>query len=186
VKIERGERFGVVTDHLGTPRMMADETGALAWKAQLDVYGVAQNDVALTGCPWRWPGQYEDAETGLSYNRFRYYDPDAGRYVSQDPIGLDGGLALYPYVQDPLRFIDPFGLAGCGPKEAQNKVRRGQGPRGIHRIDSPKVKGEQWHAHLGPGEGSDAVNLDGTWKHGDGKGLTSAIRGFLVEHGWNL
>ena len=109
-KMEGEKRYGVVTDHLGTPRMMADEAGALAWKAQLDVYGVAQNDVALTGCPWRWPGQYEDEETGLFYNRFRYYDPEAGRYVSQDPIGLDrwartstGTSSIRPQGSDPLR-----------------------------------------------------------------------------------
>ena len=114
-KIEGDRRFGVVTDHLGTPRMMADEAGALAWKAQLDVYGVAQNDVALTMCPWRWPGQYEDEETGLFYNRFRYYDPEAGRYLSPDPIGLDGGLRFYEYVADILVWTDPFGLARCGP-----------------------------------------------------------------------
>ncbi len=109
-KVEGERRFGVVTDHLGTPRMMADEAGALAWKAQLDVYGVARSDVALTGCPWRWPGQYEDKETGLYYNRFRYYDPEADRYVSQDPIGLLGGLNASAYVVDPLRSADPFGL----------------------------------------------------------------------------
>ena len=111
-KIEGDRRYGVVTDHLGTPRVMADEAGALAWKAQLDVYGVAQTDVELTRCPWRWPGQYEDEETGLYYNRFRYYDPAAGRYVSQDPIRLRGGLGLYGYVEDPLTWRDPLGLAG--------------------------------------------------------------------------
>ena len=116
-----GKRFGVVTDHLGAPRMMADEAGALAWKAQLDVYGVAQNDVAKTSCPWRWPGQYEDEETGLYYNRFRYYDPAAGRYVSQDPIGLDGGLGLYGYVDDPLAWLDPYGLAGCDKATRQTR-----------------------------------------------------------------
>jgi RHS repeat-associated protein len=114
-KEEGGERYGVVVDHLGTPRMMADEAGALAWRAQLDVYGVAQNDVAATSCSWRWPGQYEDEETGLYYNRFRYYDPDAGRYACQDPIRLLGGLALYAYVGDPLGWLDPFGLSKCGP-----------------------------------------------------------------------
>jgi RHS repeat-associated protein len=109
-KEEGGERFGVVADHLGTPRMIADEAGALAWKAQLDVFGVARVDAARTACPWRWPGQYEDAETGLYYNRFRYYDPEAGRYVSQDPIGLAGGLALYGYVVDSVLRTDPLGL----------------------------------------------------------------------------
>ena len=84
-KIDGEKRFGVVTDHLGTPRMMADEAGALAWKAQLDVFGVAQVDVQETACPWRWPGQYEDEETGLYYNRFRYYDPDGGAVHQPGP-----------------------------------------------------------------------------------------------------
>ena len=58
--------------------------------------------------------QYEDVETGLYYNRFRYFDPEVGGYVSQDPIGLAGGLQLYGYVNDPLRWIDPWGLEPTG------------------------------------------------------------------------
>jgi RHS repeat-associated protein len=54
-------------------------------------------------CPFRYQGQYEDVETGLYYNRFRYYDPEAGQYISPDPLGLAGGPALYAYVSDPLR-----------------------------------------------------------------------------------
>ena len=63
-----------------------------------------------TDNPWRFPGQYEDAETGLYYNRFRYYDPELGRYLSEDPIGLLGTLALYSYVYDPATWLDPWGL----------------------------------------------------------------------------
>ena len=130
-KIEGARRYGVVTDHLGTPQMMADEAGALAWKAQLDVYGAARAEVSKTSCPWRWPGQYEDEETGLYYNRFRYYDPEAGRYLAQDPIRLKGGLALYGYVHDPLGWIDPFGLTECGwsnkrVKDAAAAMERGE------------------------------------------------------------
>lgn len=86
---------------------------------------MATTDVAKTGCPWRWPGQYEDEETGLFYNRFRYYDPGAGRYVSQDPIGLTGGVLLYGYVADPFAWVDPFGLSGdCGGKRfGESKLR---------------------------------------------------------------
>ncbi|MDU3818835.1 MAG: RHS repeat-associated core domain-containing protein, partial [Pantoea sp.] len=62
----------------------------------------------------RFQGQYYDAETGLHYNRFRYYDPDAGRFISQDPIGLAGGLNLYQYAPNPLTWIDPWGLSKCG------------------------------------------------------------------------
>ncbi|MDH5859287.1 RHS repeat-associated core domain-containing protein, partial [Lampropedia aestuarii] len=54
---------------------------------------------------------YYDAETGLHYNRFRYYDPDCGRFVSQDPIGLYGGDNLYQYAPNPVYWIDPYGLS---------------------------------------------------------------------------
>jgi RHS repeat-associated protein len=109
-KLEGSRRYGVVSDHLGTPLELRDESGRLAWRAQLDLYGVPDNDVAETECPWRWPGQYEDAETGLYYNRFRYYDPASGQYLSQDPIGLAGGTGFYDYVTDPWTWTDPFGL----------------------------------------------------------------------------
>jgi RHS repeat-associated protein len=112
-KIDGNARYGVVTDHLGAPTMLLTEAGRVAWKAQLDLYGVAAEEINETGCPWRFPGQYEDPETGLYYNRFRYYDPEAGRYISQDPIGLLGGLAQYAYVHDPLGWADPWGLSGC-------------------------------------------------------------------------
>ena len=59
----------------------------------------------------RLPGQYFDDETGLHYNLFRYYAPECGRFVSQDPIGLRGGLNLYQYAPNPIRWIDPLGLA---------------------------------------------------------------------------
>jgi RHS repeat-associated protein len=101
-----------MVDHLGAPRMLLDEAGEIAWKAQLDVYGVARTDVAHTGCPWRWPGQYEDEETGLYYNRCRYFDPEVGRYISQDPIGITGSLSVYEYTHDPTTWIDPLGLDG--------------------------------------------------------------------------
>jgi RHS repeat-associated protein len=78
------------------------------------VYGELQNVVGeKQACPFRWPGQYEDEETGLYYNRFRYYDPEAGGYVSQDPIGLAGGLCPSAYVADPLVWQDPLGLSSC-------------------------------------------------------------------------
>jgi len=70
-------------------------------------------DSEKTTIPWRFPGQYADEETGLVYNRFRYYDPDTGAYISKDPIGLLGGLNAYGYVGDPLTWGDVLGLAGC-------------------------------------------------------------------------
>ncbi|WP_258953908.1 RHS repeat-associated core domain-containing protein, partial [Yersinia similis] len=60
--------------------------------------------------PLRYPGQYSDDETGLHYNTFRYYDPEIGRFSTQDPIGLAGGINLYQYGPNPLTWIDPWGL----------------------------------------------------------------------------
>lgn len=109
-----GTSYSIVTDYLGTPTEMFDEAGKVAWKAQLDIYGVPQIAEGTTAdCPWRWPGQYEDVETGLFYSRQRYYDPERGDFLSQDPISLLGhgpGRTLYGYTKDPLTWIDPFGL----------------------------------------------------------------------------
>ena len=68
----------------------------------------------MSDCPFRYQGQYEDRETGLYYNRFRYYSPDDGVYLSQDPIRLNGGLNLYGYVRDTNAWVDVFGLQGTG------------------------------------------------------------------------
>jgi RHS repeat-associated protein len=61
--------------------------------------------------PFRFQGQQFDEETGLHYNRYRYYDPGVGRFVSQDPIGLRGGSNLFAYAPNPMGWVDPFGLA---------------------------------------------------------------------------
>ncbi|MEZ0611499.1 DUF6531 domain-containing protein [Fibrella sp. WM1] len=110
-------RYSVVTDHLGTPLELVDEGGSVVWGAQLDSYGrVRQGTGKASLCPFRYQGQYEDAETGLYYNRFRYYSPQEGMYISQDPIGLASGEAnLYAYASDSNQFIDPYGLStGAG------------------------------------------------------------------------
>ncbi|NUP09131.1 MAG: hypothetical protein HOW73_24030 [Polyangiaceae bacterium] len=144
-KVEGRKRYGVVTDHLGTPNLLTTEAGQIAWKAQLDIYGVVREEgagieaEARTSNPWRFPGQYEDAETGLYYNRFRYYDPELGRYLSEDPIGLAGGAALYGYVHEPHLWVDPAGLSGCrGPLPT---VVEGQPNRGWLHIFMRHVPG---------------------------------------------
>ena len=113
-KIVGGERFGIVTDHLGTPRAMFDGNGREVWGADVDAYGDLRN---LRGerqaCPFRWPGQFEDEETGLYYNRFRYYDVGGGQYTSQDPLRVIAGRALYAYAADPSVGQDVLGLMDC-------------------------------------------------------------------------
>lgn len=110
-KLVGDEQFSIITDHLGTPNIVFDKSGNQVWSADISVWGELRN---LNGdrdfCPFRFPGQYEDIETGLYYNRFRYFDPEIGRYTSQDPIRLDGGMTLYGYAEDPLTWIDLLGL----------------------------------------------------------------------------
>lgn len=99
-------------DHLGTPQEISDEKGTLVWQATYKSYGkVANYDIQEIDNPIRFQGQYFDEETGLHYNRFRYYDPEVGRFIHQDPIGLLGGDNNYEYVTNPVEWVDPFGLA---------------------------------------------------------------------------
>ena len=98
---------------------MYDEQGKLIWETELDIYGKVRTFAgrSLSECPFRYQGQYEDVETGLYYNRFRYYDPSTGNYISQDPIRLAGNNpTLYGYVFDNNSESDPFGLK---PKKQQ-------------------------------------------------------------------
>ncbi|MBS1749785.1 MAG: HNH endonuclease, partial [Bacteroidetes bacterium] len=110
-KIKNGKTYSIVTDHLGTPGQMYKDDGGLFWEAELDSYGKVRVERGEAGsCPFRYQGQYEDVETGLYYNRFRYYSAEEGMYVSQDPIAWRGGIRLFSYVDDPIIFIDIFGL----------------------------------------------------------------------------
>jgi len=97
---------------MGTPCEAYKEAGAKVWHYEQSTYGGTE---VITGdinfIPFRYQGQYEDAETGLYYNRFRYYSPEEECYISQDPIGLEGGMELYNYVHDTNAWIDMFGLS---------------------------------------------------------------------------
>jgi RHS repeat-associated protein len=96
---------------LGTPQEISDASGRICWSASYDVYGrIERLWSAEVENMLRFPGQYADCETSLHYNRYRYYDPDTGRYLTQDPLWLYGGLNLYRYAPNPLTWVDPLGL----------------------------------------------------------------------------
>ena len=99
-------------DRIGTPREVTNDDGQIVWRARFRGWGtLAEAPVVDIPQPIRFQGQYADAETGLHYNRFRYYAPGEGRYLQTDPIGFAGGGNLSAYVQDPTSFVDPYGLA---------------------------------------------------------------------------
>jgi len=112
--VQDNEVYHYHLDHLGTPRELTNQKGDIVWKVRYKTWG----NVALKECEeiennLRFQGQYFDEETGLHYNRHRYYNPGTGQFISQDPIGLLGGVNNYQYAPNPVGWIDPFGLK-CG------------------------------------------------------------------------
>ena len=100
------------TDQIGTPLELTDREGQIVWQATYKAWGsVEKLTVNAVEQNLRFQGQYFDDETGLHYNTFRYYDPEVGRFVTQDPIGIFGGINLYQYAPSAIGWIDPQGLA---------------------------------------------------------------------------
>ena len=98
-------------DHLNTPQMLTRPNGSVVWQGQYDAFGEVTQTNTQVSNPLRFLGQYQDDETGLHYNWNRYYDNSIGRYVTSDPIGLNGGLNTYGYaLGNPLRWTDSRGL----------------------------------------------------------------------------
>ncbi|HHU6994822.1 TPA: RHS repeat-associated core domain-containing protein, partial [Escherichia coli] len=100
-------------DHRGLPLALISTEGATAWCAEYDEWGNQLNEENPHQLQQliRLPGQQYDEESGLYYNRHRYYDPLQGRYITQDPIGLKGGWNFYQYPLNPVQYIDSMGLA---------------------------------------------------------------------------
>ncbi len=113
--VASSEPFFLHVDHLGTPRLATNANQQTVWTWVSDAYGMGAASGSLT-VNLRFPGQYFDQETGLHYNYFRDYNPQTGRYVESDPIGLNGGLNTFGYVNgDPLSLIDPEAHNGVRP-----------------------------------------------------------------------
>lgn len=108
--------FHYVNDPLGTPDRLVSDEGRVACELSPGAWGRAPLDAGETRTPLRFPGQYHDDETGLCYNRHRYYDPDTGHFTSADPIGLRGGVHAFRYAPNTRRWQDPLGLARFGDK----------------------------------------------------------------------
>ncbi|QCT21066.1 type IV secretion protein Rhs [Jejubacter calystegiae] len=139
-----GECYWFTADLNGAPLEATDADGAVRWSGQYGSFGEVSHQTAESWAlrqgkptinqPLRYAGQYADSETGLHYNLFRYYDPGVGRFTTQDPIGLQGGLNLYQYAPNPLGWVDPLGLY------------KGEGQRGLGKY-------HVFHEHrLGPSE----------------------------------
>lgn len=144
-----GRVYTVHYDAIGLPKELLDCAGNVAWRAEAtDVYGrivvASEGQVAFN---LRWPGHYFDAETGLHYNRWRYYDPVLGRYLQSDPIGQEGDVNVYAYPANPLRDVDVFGLAkkkcsggGASGKKKPKKPKKPKPKLTAGEVDSYRAQ----------------------------------------------
>jgi len=126
-RYERGQLHYAITDTIGRIQELLTEDGTIVWRGKQQLWGreESRKKEAAPTCHLRFPGQYEDNESGLYYNRFRYYDCDSGQYLCVDPTGLGGGINEYSYVPNTLSYIDPLGLAPC----SSHKSRAARPPR---------------------------------------------------------
>jgi len=115
-----------VNDPNGCPTRLLDESGKVVWAARYEAWGKVKklivNDVDQ---PLRLQGQYFDRETGLHYNRFRYYCAEIGAFVSQDPLKLAAGENIYLYAPNVQKWIDPLGLCKKGINSSSRYLKEG-------------------------------------------------------------
>jgi RHS repeat-associated protein len=156
--------YAVVTDLVGAPTDLVSPEGDRAWDSHTNIWGAALPQPGRTvTCPLRFPGQYFDEETELSYNLFRYYDPAVARYYATDPIGLSGGPNPHGYVRNPTRSTDPLGLAAYDLNNPVGTIVNERGVRVvIHSNDHPPP-----HAHVTGGGPETRIGQNGRPLRGD-------------------
>ena len=124
--------------------MLTDAAGHTVWRGRYGAWGGLEGEEKAEGIhqPLRLQNQYCDEETGLHYNFFRYYDPVLGRFISQDPIGLAGGLNAYRFAPNAQGWVDPLGLEAAAPS-AEGVLSMGAGAAGegvVGRVLSALVR----------------------------------------------
>ena len=166
-----GKAYSIVTDHLGTPVEAYNEKGEEVWYRRLDMNGkvIEERSMLYTSykdyikIPFLFQGQYYDEEIKLAYNRFRYYAPELGRYISEDPIGFaSGALALHSYVEDVNCLIDILGLAVTLFQIGTYGSLRGGGESGLqaHELMRHKYLQDKGLAGINRLSGNPSIALD--------------------------
>ncbi|MDR5760872.1 RHS repeat-associated core domain-containing protein [Caballeronia sp. LZ035] len=129
------------TDPNGAPVRLRDANGEIVWEVHYGVTGSADHiGTHRIEQPIRLQGQYEDDESGLRYNRYRYFDPDTGFFVCQDPIGLKGGINPYQYAPNPNTWIDPWGLSCWSSTKKKSPAENAFGHWQKHRAEFPELQ----------------------------------------------
>jgi RHS repeat-associated protein len=149
---EKGGWFHYLNDSIGTPECLLAGDGSVACELLRTGWGKTEEAPgARAKTSIRFAGQYADPETGLHYNRFRYYDPETATFICADPIGIDGGLNEFGYVPDPNSWFDPFGLAATANMNLGNNLEN-------KRKNELRAQGYSiLPSKVGPGNGPDII-----------------------------
>jgi RHS repeat-associated protein len=170
-----GRWLHYVNDASGAPSRLVDARGAVACSLERRAWGRTRFEAGSTAStPIRFQGQYEDAETGLCYNRWRYFDPDLAQFIAADPVRLRGGVHLYAYGPNPLSYIDPLGLAATrrqAEAQAQGHAQVPRDSRGGQDIPMSDLnessRGRNWGTRKAAGETSMGRRCDSSQLPGD-------------------
>jgi len=160
-----GNSFAIHADHIGTPFAISNEQGTIVWSMEMLPYGsVSSWEKREIVFNLRLPGQYFDEETGLHYNRHRYYDPELGRYITTDPVGFSGGNNLYAYTRNPLKEIDFLGLHKGQDKKGKREEDSEETNSGKAKTNADLADGRK---NGNPNDGSDSNQGNGKNKTGE-------------------
>lgn len=161
-------------DQAGSPREMTDKDGNLVWYGKYRAWGqltFAESLVPNVHQPFRLQGQYYDPESGLHYNFHRYYDPNFGRFITQDPIGLAGGSNAYFAFPNVQTWADPLGLARICTRPLAGS------PSGFHTDHDPSFRGGLdlglFHEHIFFDDGTNIGYTGAKDAHGNPMGVFS-------------
>ncbi|SFN52726.1 RHS repeat-associated core domain-containing protein [Izhakiella capsodis] len=170
------------TDQIGTPREMTSSEGKIVWRTGYMAWGKTRihdrsqkNKDASPAQSLRFQGQYYDEESGLHYNRYRYYDPDTGRFISQDPLGLAGGENSYQYAPNPTVWVDPLGLMNTSGVSGDSSFSQGSIGKASYEFDT-KTKNLTIKTHGAPF----ATQTD---RLASGASLTKQIKNVINKEG---
>ncbi len=155
--VQQGERAFLLTEPTGIP-LVAHFAGGLQIQDEPYPWGKSRlsgHDAARQ--PLRFVGQYADGDTGLHYNRYRFYDPDTGHYLTPDPIGIESALNLYAYVSDPVNTFDPDGLAATTVKKYDCKGKTKKTP--AKKREVPDTQEQPCNASMGTSIHNDCINM---------------------------
>ena len=180
-------------DQIGIPREMTDKDGNLLWFGNYTGWGRLKEETRVTDSayqPFRLQNQYADRETGLHYNFFRYYEPDAGRFVNQDPIGLWGGSNFYWFARNSQEWIDPLGLSAISMDAAIDLALKFlkedvpaqiiDGPTGIQVIQNYEENGKKMTKRVGFDVNPGSCHVQ---KLGPHLNLQTQVNGKIIKKG---